>query len=173
MGRSEIELKEIISMDRAFVLFTAREMVRPCETRALQWEDVDLRHDRVIIRRHFSLNKIRPATKSKQIKILPLDSEVKRFLGGLPRHLTSPFVFWKKGKPFSESWARKVWKRVSLTFGVNISLYQGTRHSSATEAVNRVGIDATQEFLHHTNRAMTKRYAKIDVESKRKVLREK
>jgi len=161
-------------MDRAYILFTAREMIRPSETRALQWEDVDLKHDRVTIRRHFSLNQIRPATKAKQIKHLPLDGEVKRALIGLPRHISSPFVFWKgrMGKPFSESWARKLWKRVSLTLGVDISLYQGTRHSSATEAVNRVGVDQVQEFLHHTSRAMTKRYAQVNVESKRRVLRE-
>ncbi len=160
-------------MDRAFILFTAREMIRPSETRALQWEDINLKHDRVIIRRHFSLNQIRPATKAKQIKILPLDGEVKKTIQGLPRHLASPFVFWKgkMGRPFSESWARKLWKRTARQFGVEISLYQGTRHSSATEAVNRVGVDSVQEFLGHTSRAMTKRYAKINVESKIPVLR--
>jgi integrase len=160
-------------MDRAFILFTAREMVRPSETRALQWDDVDLKHDRITIRRHYSLNKIRPATKAKQIKILPLDGEVRKTLQALPRHISSPFVFWKgkKGKSFSESWARKLWKRISSSLGVNISLYQGTRHSSATEAVNRVGVDAIQEFLHHTNRAMTKRYAKVNPDSMKKVLR--
>lgn len=159
-------------MDRAFILFTAREMVRPSETRALQWEDIDLKHDRVIIRRHFSLNEIRPTTKAKRIKILPLDGEVKQSLLTLPRHLTSPFTFWKgNGRPFSESWARKLWKRISLTLGVNISLYQGTRHSSATEAADRVGVDAVQEFLHHTSRAMTKRYAKVNVRALEKVLR--
>lgn len=162
-------------MDRVFILFTAREMVRPSETRALQWDDIDLKHDRVTIRRHFSINQIRPATKAKQIKILPLDGEVKNSLSYLPLHISSPFVFWKgkMGRPFSESWARKVWKRVSREMGIEISLYQGTRHSSATEAVNRVGIDATQEFLHHTNRAMTKRYAKINPEGLKKVLRKK
>jgi integrase len=161
-------------MDRAFILFTAREMVRPSETRALQWEDVDLKHDRITIRRHFSLSLIRPATKAKQIKILPLDGEVKKGLQALPRHISSPFVFWKgnKGKNFSESWARKLWRRTSLSLGMDISLYQGTRHSSATEAVNRVGVDATQEFLHHTNRAMTKRYAKVNPEGLKKVLRQ-
>lgn len=160
-------------MDRGFILFTARAMVRPCETRALQWEDVDLKHYKVIIRRHFSLNEIRPATKAKQIKRLPLDFDVVQALSNLPRHINSPFVFWKgkMGKPFSESWARKLWKRISKSLNVEISLYQGTRHSSATEAVNRVGIDATQEFLGHTTRAMTKRYAEVNVESKRKVLR--
>lgn len=161
-------------MDRAFILFTAREMVRPSETRAIQWGDLDLKHDRVTIRRHFSLNEIRPTTKAKRIKILPLDGEVKEILQSLPRHLTSPFVFWKmNGRPFSESWARKLWKRISLSFGINISLYQGTRHSSATEAADRVGIDKVQEFLYHTNRKMTERYAQKNPERLRNVLRRK
>jgi integrase len=159
-------------MDRAFILFTAREMVRPSETRALQWEDVDLKHDRVTIRRHFSVNEIRPTTKAKRIKILPLDGEVKQTLLTLPRHLTSPFTFWKRnGSPFSESWARKLWKRISLTLGVNISLYQGTRHSSATEAADRVGVDSVQDFLYHTNRKMTERYAQKNPDRLKKVLR--
>jgi len=160
-------------MERAFILFTAREMVRPSETRALQWDDVDLKHDRVVIRRHFSLNQLRPATKAKQIKVLPLDAEVKNTLCNLPRHLHSPFVFYKGkiGRPFSESWARRVWKKVSMEMGVEISLYQGTRHSSATEAANRVGLDATQEFLHHTDRKMTQRYVKQNPDRLKKVLR--
>jgi integrase len=161
-------------MDRAFILFTAREMVRPSETRALQWEDIDLKHDRVTIRRHFSLNEIRSTTKAKRIKILPLDGEVKQALQDLPHYLTSPFVFWKrKGRPFSESWARKLWKRISLTLGVNISLYQGTRHSSATEAADRVGVDATQDFLYHTSRKMTERYAQKNPDRLKKVLRKR
>jgi integrase len=159
-------------MDRAFILFTAREMVRPSETRAMQWEDIDLKHDRVTVRRHFSLNEIRPTTKAKRIKILPLDGEVKQALQCLPRHLVSPFLFWKRdGKAFSESWARKLWKRTSMALGVDISLYQGTRHSSATEAADRVGVDGVQEFLYHTNRKMTERYAQKNPERLRKVLR--
>lgn len=159
-------------MDRVFILFTAREMVRPSETRALQWPDVDLKHDRVVIRRHFSLNELRPTTKAKQIKRLPLDGEVKRFLQSLPRHLTSPFVFFKRdGRPFSESWARKLWKRVALTFGVNIFLYQGTRHSSATEAADRVGVDGVQEFLHHRSRRTTEKYVRQNPDRLKPVLR--
>ena len=161
-------------MDRTFILLTARLMLRPCEPRALYWEDIDFKHHRVTICRHFSLNEIRPATKSKNVKTLPLDVELEQALLALPRHLTSPFVFWKRnGQSFSESWARKLWARACNEQGVKISLYQGTKHSSATEAVNRVGVDATQEFLGHTNRAMTKRYAKVSAEGLKRVLREK
>jgi integrase len=160
-------------MDRVYILFTAREMVRPSETRALFWDDLDLKHDRVIIRRHFSLNDLRETTKTKRIKILPLDNEVKDSLSRLPRHITSPFVFQKNGRPYSESYARKLWNRMTSEMGIEISFYQGTRHSSATEAVNRAGMDRVQEFLGHTRPTMTRRYAKMNVNGLKTVLREK
>jgi len=160
-------------MDKAYILFTARQMIRPSETRALFWDDLDFKHNQVIIRRHFSLNELRVATKSKRIKILPLDGEVKDSLQRLPRHITSPFVFQKNGRPYSESYARKLWNRITSEIGIKICLYQGTRHSSATEAVNRVGMDKVQEFLGHTRSTMTKRYAKMNTEGLKSVLREK
>jgi integrase len=158
-------------MDRTYILFTAREMVRPSETRALWWEDIDFQHSRVTIRRHFSLNELKPSTKAKQIKRLPLDGEVKAELERLPRHIKSPFVFQKAGRPYSESYARKLWNRIAGKMGIRVSLYQGTRHSSATEAVDRVGMDRVQEFLGHTRQAMTKRYVKQNPDRLRVVLR--
>lgn len=160
-------------MDRAYMLFTAREMVRPSETRGLFWEDIDFKHDRVTIRRHFSLNELRETTKSKRIKILPLDTEVKDTLSRLPRHIRSPFVFQKDGVPYSESYGRKLWNRVTEEMGIDISFYQGTRHSSATEAVNRVGMDVVQEFLGHTRPSMTRRYARMNVDALRAVFPER
>jgi integrase len=171
--QDEIVSKIDDPMDRAYILFTAREMVRPSETRALFWDDLDFKHDRVVIRRHFSLNELRETTKSKRIKVLPLDNEVRETLLRLPRHITSPFVFQKNGRPYSESYARKLWNRITSEMGVKISFYQGTRHSSATEAVNRAGMDRVQEFLGHTRSNMTKRYAKMNPEGLKSVLREK
>jgi integrase len=127
----------------------------------------------VIIRRHFSLNELRETTKSKRIKVLRLDNEVKESLFKLPRHITSPFVFQKNGRPYSESYARKLWNRVTSDIGIRISLYQGTRHSSATEAVNRAGMDRVLEFLGHTRSNMTRRYAKMNPEGLKEVLRKK
>jgi len=174
LDQQDAVIQKIIDpMDRAYILFTAREMVRPSETRALFWDDLDFKHDRVVIRRHFSLNELRETTKSKRNKVLPLDREVKDSLLRIPRHITSPFVFQKNGRPYSESYARKLWNRLTSEIGVKISFYQGTRHSSATEAVNRVGMDRVQEFLGHTKSAMTKRYAKMNSEGLRPVLREK
>lgn len=167
-------------MDRAYILLTARQMVRPSETRALFWDELDLKHNQVIIRRHFSLNELRVTTKSKRIKVLPLDGAVKETLSKLPRYIlvdengkqyASPFVFQKKGGPYSESYARKLWNRVTSEMGIEISFYQGTRHSSATEAVNRVGMDGVQEFLGHTRPTMTRRYARMNTDELKSVLR--
>ena len=161
-------------MERAFILFTARVMLRPCEPRALYWTDLDFKHHRVIIQRHFSLNKIRPATKSRNNKIRPFDNEVEQALLALPRHITSPFVFWKgkDGRPFSESWARKVWKKYAMQLGISTGLYCGTKHSSATEAADRVGVDAVQEYLGHTSRKTTLKYVQNNPDRLRKVLRD-
>ena len=74
-------------------------------------------------------------------------------------------------RPYSESYARKLWNRITSEMGIKISFYRGTRHSSATEAVNRVGMDKVQEFLGHTRSSMTRRYAKTNVEGLRSVLR--
>jgi len=54
---------------------------------------------------------------------------------------------------------------------VDISLYQGTRHSSATEAVDRVGMDRVQEFLGHTRPTTTRRYVKANPNRLKVVLR--
>ncbi len=159
-------------MDRTFVLLTARLMLRPCEPRALWWEDIDFKHHWIFIKRHYSLNVIRPATKSKKIRRLPMDIEVENSLHALPRYVGSPFVFWKKrGYPFSESWARKVCKKITRKMGLNISLYDLTKRSSATEAADRVGIDSTQEFLGSGSRAIAQKYIQANPERLRKVLR--
>jgi integrase len=104
--------------------------------------------------------------------VLPLDREVKDALLRLHRHITSLFVFQKNGRRCSESYARKLWNRITSEVRIEISFYQGTRHSSATEAVNRVGMDKVQEFLGHTRSAMTKRYAKMNTDGLKPVLRE-
>jgi site-specific recombinase XerD len=66
-----------------------------------------------------------------------------------------------------------LWNKLTSEMGVKISFYQGTRHSSATEAVNRLGMDRVQEFLGHTRLAMMKRYARMNTEGLKSVLRKK
>ena len=55
--------------------------------------------------------------------------------------------------------------------GIKISFYQGTRHSSATEAVNRTKLDLMRQFLGHPRQAMIQKYARMNPEGLRPVLR--
>ena len=80
-------------------------------------------------------------------------------------------MFHKNGRSYMESYARKLLNRITSGMGIQISLYQGTRHSSITAAVERVGYDDVQEFVGHANRAMTKRYGKMNVKRLERVLR--
>jgi integrase len=98
---------------------------------------------------------------------------VKEALLRLPGYITSPFVFQKNGHHYSESYARKLWRMITSAMGIEISLYQGTRHSSITEAVERAGYDDLQEFVGHASRAMTKRYGKMNVKGLERVSRPK
>ena len=72
-----------------------------------------------------------------------------------------------KGKPYSESYFRKVWNAAREKAGVgHITFLQGTRHSFASQAVNRgVPLNIIQRFLRHSSPKMTERYAHLETKS--------
>jgi integrase len=151
--------------DVPFINFMARHGVRPGEARAIQWRDVNLKEGLAVIRRSFSLNKLREFTKTKKIRIIPLHPETIKELKALPIPINrEQFVFTKKGKPYSESWARKIWNKAKSELDIEgLKLYEGTRHSLASQAYNRgVPLDLIGEMLGHTNPKTTKRYSHID-----------
>ena len=151
--------------DVPFINFMARHGVRPGEARALQWRDVNLKEGLAVIRRAFSLNQLREFTKTKKIRIIPLHPETIKELKKLPIPINKEqFVFTKKGKPYSESWARKIWNIAKSELEIeDLKLYEGTRHSLASQAYNRgVPLELIGEMLGHTNPKTTKRYSHVD-----------
>lgn len=154
--------------DVPFINFMARHGVRPGEARALQWRDLNLKEGLAVIRRTFSLNQLREFTKTKKIRIIPLHPETIKELRELPRPINKEqFVFTKKGKPYSESWARKIWNKAKRDLDIgDLKLYEGTRHSVASQAYNRgVSLELIGEMLGHTNPKTTKRYSHVDPSS--------
>jgi len=118
-------------------------------------------------------NKIRP-TKTKNSGLIPLDPEFKKIYLKIEKGFPEDFVFKKqkgrgKGKPFSESYLRKMWNEARDKAQVEgITLYEGTRHSLASQAINRgVPISTKQKFLRHESSKMTERYAHLKTESLR------
>ena len=83
------------------IFFSATHGTRPGETRALQHRDIDLKRDIVTIQRAWADNVLRPITKSKRVRHIPLDPLWKELYISRPRNINSEaFVFCdEKGRP--------------------------------------------------------------------------
>lgn len=138
----------------------------------MRWEDVDLREGLVIIRASFDLNVYRRCTKEKDVRYLPLHSEVISALHRLPRSL-SGFVFVnRQGHPLSDTRVRHHWTKAAARAGVKATCYEGTRHSLASQAINAgVPERLVGDMLGHKVAASTRRYAKTVTEALKKVWR--
>lgn len=155
-------------------LFLLREGCRPGEVRALQVEDIDYENKTVIIQRTFSKGILRKKTKGKTIRILPLDDEVYTMLKKIRK--IQGFVFTDEQEDYyHKNKLNRIWNKALRELGLpTISLYEGTRHSFASQAVNRkVPLNLIGDFLGHSNYEITKRYAKINVNGLKNVLRSK
>jgi len=151
--------------------FIAKQGVRTGEARALQWDDLDLKNNLVCIRRAFSENELRLTTKGGHGDWLPLHPKVKELILGLPRGI-SGYVFKYKGRRYSESMPRKLWNSACKKLGIKgLSLYQGTRHSVASDAVRRgISLYDVQSALRHRDIRTTQKYAHLKLEGKERVL---
>jgi len=74
--------------------------------------------------------------------------------------------------PYSESYARKLWNAACKKLGIEgVSLYSGTRHSVASQLVNRgVSLEIIASLLGHTNVRTTQRYSHVVVDAIRKAM---
>jgi len=161
---------------KAIFTFMFKQGCRPGEARALQWEDVDMINKYVHIRRTFSRGEYQAdRTKTKRGRILPLNDEVCEILKGMHVKGISGFVFRQErtGKPYLAGCTlNDVWDTALKLAGVpRVTLYEGTRHSFASQAVQE-GVDlyGLQKFLGHTDSKMTERYTHIGVEGLQRVL---
>jgi integrase len=157
------------SMIKAFFIFLMKQGCRPGEARALRWENIDFRNDIVTIRAAMDEGKYRSSTKEKEVRYLPLHPEVKQVLRVLPRDLAG-FVFVHGGKPLRHGLIWEHWNQASKAAGINLGLYEGTRHSFASQAIN-LGKSRAKigKFLGHKSPKSTDRYAKLVTESLREI----
>jgi integrase len=153
---------------RTFYLFLMMQGCRPGEARALRWENIDLKNDIVVIRAAFDRGVYRPHTKERDVRVLPLHPNVKQALLKLPRSLAG-FVFVNRfGRPLSSYRVDEIWRQAARASGVKATCYEGTRHSFASQAINR-GVSQRQvgAFLRHKWDSSTRRYAKVVADSLR------
>ena len=67
-------------------------------------------------------------------------------------------------KPYSEKKVRDIWYKACEKSGVDrIKLYQGTRHSFASQNVNNgVSLELIEAMMGHVNTATTREYAHLN-----------
>ena len=146
---------------RAYFQFLMMTGVRPGEGRALKWDDIDFKKGIVTISAAMDEDVFRPYTKERDVRILPLHPDLIGELRSLPRSL-SGFVFTLNGRPLRGNLVWETWRAAARRAGVDISLYQGTKHSLGCRLLN-AGIreEVLQAIFGHKDRKSTKRYAKL------------
>jgi len=150
---------------RAFFIFSFHQATRPGEARALRWPDIDFRRDQVTIRGAMDEEVYRPFTKERDCRVLPLHPEVRRALEALPRDITG-FVFTFRGNPLNHKLIYRTWCRAAAVAGIDVTCYQGTRHSGASQAINAgVHPKVIQAFLGHKDARSTARYSHLRTET--------
>jgi site-specific recombinase XerD len=104
------------------------------------------------------------------VHYLPLHPQVKEALLQLPRHLSGYVFVNRLGRVLSARRVDAVWKTAAAAAGIEATCYEGTRHSFASQAINRgVSQRKVGDFMGHRWEASTRRYAKMQAESLREV----
>lgn len=146
------------------ITFLVYHPVRPGEARALRRKHFNLQDMTVQISESWSLKEIHHR-KNKRGYYLPVSQHFD--ISILADKLPEAFVFVNKaGRPYTNEGLRRIWHKARALAGVsNIKLYNGTRHSTATDTLRKTGsLYITQKMLDHTSAKMTEKYARMNVE---------
>lgn len=160
-------LAAIPGPDRGAFLCMARMGLRPGEARALEardYQDGWLSIERA----RKGLTHAAPIgpTKTLRVRRLPVDPELGEWLQAHPapedRLGGTLFLNPRTGKPWTYWALREAWGRATKIVGVRVSLYEGTKHCMASDALKRGVPERTiQAFLGHADPRSTRRYAKL------------
>lgn len=141
--------------------------MRPCELRALQWQDIDFKDDIITINRHFSdgvhLMEGRKSNESKHF--LPMIQKFKDIVNQLPRSINkTDFIFkGKNGGAVADRVLARHWVKACEKAKIkNVQMYEGTKHSRLSY-LKRLGYTDAQLILltGHTNEDTVRRYAQM------------
>lgn len=160
---------------RDIIEFLIHHPIRPGEARALQVEDVLLKVRHVWIRKTFSMKTLK-GRKNKNAYVLPLSPYFLKMMERLCRNkLPKAFIFVNQyGNSFSNESLEAAWNRAKEKAGfgnLKTTLYEGTRHSWGTQAVNEgMDLNLIQGAMGHSSSDMTKRYARLKAEGLRKIM---
>jgi integrase len=176
---TQMEILTKIPRERArnIIEFLIHHPIRPGEARALQVHDFFF-HDGnwyLWIRRTFSM-KILKERKNKNPYVLPLSPHFISMLKRLCKDkLPAAFIFTNQyGRPFSNESLQATWNNAKRRAGLGhlrTTLYQGTKHSWGTRAINRgLAPEFIQKAMGLSTKEMVLRYARLNVEGLRLIM---
>jgi len=119
-----------------------------------------------------SYRKIVERTKTKKVRPRLIHPDVLDILKSIPRGLPNVYLFINPNskKPYLTDTLQRLWKEACKAVGVDIELYQATRHSVASMAASSgVSIAIIKEVLGHTDIRTTQKYAHVNVLSQSQV----
>jgi integrase/recombinase XerC len=175
-------LAEIPEVDRGPYLVAVYMGLRPGEIRALDMGDVRQQEDPPLLVVSKAMKGSSPdapiaKTKTNRVRRLPIPPEVLEWLDNhVPpeiRDASAPlFPNPRTGRRWSHWALRENWIKAANKAGVEVGLYEGTKHSFATDALDRTGNErAVQEYLGHADPRSTRRYARLKEERLLEVVR--
>ena len=155
-------LDKIPNEHKSIFTFLFKQGCRPSEVRALKWKDID--GDIVTIQRTWSHHVLREQTKTKRIRQILLFPEV---IAALPaRRFPDDFIFMHGvtlKRPYSKTFLNDIFQAACAGIGLQISLYEATKHSFGTYYGNHgVSKDLLKEWFGHTSMKTTERYVKMN-----------
>ena len=149
---------------------------RPSEAMALHKVDYDKTSDVFIIRRTLSNKKLVEYTKTHKQHVIPCHSAFKAIMDKMPITF-GPYFFVNphgklKGSQYQHDYLVDLWNAACVKAGEKIRMYAGLKHSTCSQYINEKGlsVDEVQMITDHARRDSVLKYAKVQVEAKRRLM---
>jgi len=153
---------------KAFFRFCMYHGCRPGEARALKWPDIE--NGFVTIAAAMDQNEYRPCTKEKEIRVIPIHPDCLAEIQTLPRALNM-YIFTCRGKPLRKEYVNATWRQARKKAGIDITCYEGTRHSLISQLLNQGYSEAlVRQIAGHRCESTIQRYRHIKAESLRPLI---
>ncbi|MDO8142923.1 MAG: site-specific integrase [Candidatus Brocadiales bacterium] len=157
--------------DKPIFAFLMLSGSRPSEARALKCKDINLVQGVINISSTFSGRVYREKRKGRNAKsvTIPIHPEVLHYIKSrVESNLSGAYLFInsKTGLYYSENKLRKIWNQVreKVNLDKSIRLYDATRHSVASQLINKgVPLLSVSRLLGHSSTKMTEKYAHNDL----------
>lgn len=149
---------------------------RPGEAMAIFKDDYNRFKNSFIIKRTISDRKLVEFPKNYKCHEAACHESFEPFLDELMK-TDSPFLFVnplarRRGKRYGDNTLNKLWREACKKYGVNISLYNGVKHSTLDYFYNDLNVPLTDlmDLTGHKNLDCIKNYARMKIHRQRSLL---